>query len=327
MTAEKIKNMKAIQNAVDTNNFIGYLMWFSISECRIRRLALEEIFTKHGLPENKLPGPIWPRDAFRRATKAGEVKDYILSTDPNSPDYGKKLNLLVREVKTDGNAVIRQIVREIVDSKNVRLEYEPVAEVRLVEDRLEWNSMVVSPGIERESLAKIAKAYDMDKECYNGQHMRQVIWGILGTCSPLTVRPSGGVYFLPAAYEATMKKVQALVSDLNYYGVNGGKSALWSVPVIDEAEQREMLQTSLEDQVKSEANWLLQEMGKAKATGKPITQKQAQKFVEQTRALSKMVREYEDALELEVTTAKVKLETATTQALALLGSVDNNPFE
>lgn len=314
----RVDNLIAVNGAKVEIKFLGHLLWFTITDLRVTLEQLQEAFRQVGLDEAYLPKPINPRDAFRKATSKAEVKAYPL-------EEGKRLNLLVREVKCDKDLLIRQVVREVVDAKNVRLEYLPIANLRLMGNQGE--KVEVVPFIardnlypaERSVLGSIEADYEAEKVSYNGQNVRDLIMRVLRNCHPVAVRPSGGVYFIPEAYEATVESLKALVRLLNGYKITGYSCELWSVPVVDAEEQRAMVKQNLEEQVMAESKALLEELtGLLKAENVKIRTKTAQKYIEQVRALAAMVKEYEDLLDTKITTVRANLDLVKAQAMALL---------
>src|SRR5690554_103584 len=94
-------------------DFIGSLLWYTVTDCRISSSELSRLFAESGFSSTFLPKPINVRDAFRRSTKDVEIVKH-----PINGDNKKYLNLLVREVKMDKTVIVRQLVREVVDSEN-----------------------------------------------------------------------------------------------------------------------------------------------------------------------------------------------------------------
>jgi hypothetical protein len=295
--------------------FLGYLTWFSISDCRVTKSQLEAAFAAAGLDEKGLPKEISPRDAFRRACKAGEIRTQELGN-------GRFLNILIRDVKSDKDQIIRQLVREVVDAKNIRLEYLPVADLVFTEDNLHVIPRQLMNGHEQKSLRCIEEAYTVEKDHYNGRTIRDIVQDALWGCSPVSVRQSGGVYFVPEKYGDTMKSLQAFVKDVNNYVTTGGRSALYMIPVIDAEEQRQMLQESLEDQVKNETETMIEEMTKMLKSGLKVTQAVAQKYIERAKGLRSLVKEYAEVLDDQKLASKANDELAIKEAMALLEKVE-----
>lgn len=307
------QNLVALENAQDAEaKFLGRLCWYSVSDLRITREDLEAAFDAVGLDKAHLPRPLNARDAFRRATSAAEVK-----RQPG--DAGTYLNLLVREVKASPDLLVRQVVREIVDSNNVRLEYVPLANLRLERDRLTVEPLAPLSEAEEVMLDKVRQDYETERRHYNGRHMRDLVMEILERCSPVSVRPSGGVYFVPERHAGTLSALTGFVDRLNAHKINGGRCRFWHIPVIDAQHHRVMVAESLEDQVRQDSETLIREMTMLlKGEGRTLTEALATQYIDRVKALKKVVAEYEAFLEAQAIEARATLQLAMQQALALL---------
>lgn len=312
-------NLLVLDNKQFEANFLGRILWFTISDCRINYSQLETAFRNAGIDEKYLPKPISPRDAFRRATKIAEAKRVKLDND-------RYLNLLVREVKMSDDEIVRQLVREVVDSKNVRLEYLPVANMKLVND----TDFITEPIVPRHelyndediALLKVENEFDRCKDNYNGRHVRELVQNILNGCRPVAVRPSGGVYFVPEEFADTVQALSNMIRELSQYSIDAERSRMYHVPVIDVQEHRVMVAESLEDQVKNDSQSLIAEMAKILKDGRNITQKTAEQYINKVKDLKKMVAEYEDMLNTEILNVQECMNIALEQAKKLLENVE-----
>lgn len=317
----QVENLVAVQQVLGAEiKFLGSLLWYTISECRMTMADLEAAFSGAGLDKEHLPKPISPRDAFRRATTAAETRRREL--EKGKDHY---LNILIREVKVSENEIIRHLVREIVDSANVRLDYRSVVEVSLDHNVLMVNNLGYALNdIERAALERIRADFEIERTHYSARTVRTIVAEVLQGCDPVAVRSSGGVYFTPAKYETTIRAVQTFINDYAAAWVidKDAHSRLWTVPVIDVEEQRRMLEESLEDQIRSESAALVQEMAELIKGDRKVRQRTAEQYVERVRNLGRMVSEYEEMLETEVVTAKANLDLAMKEAMALLATVE-----
>lgn len=317
----KINNgsLLAIEDKTFAAHFLGRILWFTISDMKVRYEELQQAFNNAGIDEKYLPKPISPRDAFRRATKVAEAKRIKL-------DNEQYLNLLVREVKMADDEIVRQLVREVVDSKNIRLEYLPVANMKLLNDKDFISDPIIANNYlnNEESLAllKVENEFEHTKENYNGRHVREMVMNILNGCDPVAVRPSGGVYFIPEKYADTAQALSEMVRELARYSIDAERSRLWAIPVVDAEEHKVMVAESLEDQVKANSNSLIGEMTKILKSGRNITQKTAEQYVNKVKGLKKMVAKYEDMLNTEILNVQECMSIALEQARKLLDNVE-----
>ncbi len=313
------ENLLVLNDKQYEANFLGRILWFSISDCKVTYEQLKTAFNNAGIDEKYLPKPISPRDAFRRATKVAEAKRIKLDSE-------RYLNLLVREVKMSDTEIVRQLVREVVDSKNVRLEYLPVANMKLVNDTDFITEPIVSRGDlyndESIALLKVENEFDRCKDNYNGRHVRELVQNILAGCDPVAVRPSGGVYFVPECYSSTVEGLSAMVRELSQYSIDSERSRMYHIPVIDAVEHRVMVTESLEDQVKNESQSLVCEMAKVLKDGKTVTPKLAEQYISRVKELRMTVKKYEDMLQTEILGTQSAMDIAMQQARKLLDSVE-----
>ena len=311
-------NLVALENAPEGTKFLGRLLWYTISDMRINMDEIKEAFATAGVDEQYLPKPINARDAFRRATKEAEAKRIPME------EAGQYLNLMVREVAMDSDRIVRQLVREVVDSKNTRLEYLPIVEVSLYgENDFRTDMKVVDiSSQELDALAKIRTEFEQNKDHYNGRHIRDLVQRILSDCHPISVRSSGGVYFTPRAHEIGVNALQRLVKNLAPFGVSGDRTRLWTVPVVDADDQREMLSEGLEDQVNSESNALIKEITDIIKSGRKVKDTTARDFAQRARDLREKVKEYEVLLNDNIGAAQANLDLAMQAAVQLLERID-----
>lgn len=315
----KTDNLLVLNDSTFQTSFLGRILWFTVSEMRVSADQLKTAFQNAGIDEKHLPKEISPRDAFRRATKIAEAKRIKIDSE-------RYLNLLVREVKMSDDIIVRQLVREVVDSGNVRLEYLPVANLKLENDK----TFITEPLINRYdllndediALLKVENEFDKCQANYNGRHVRELVQGILSKCDPVSVRPSGGVYFIPECHSETVQALSDFVRELSQYSIDAERSRLFQVPVISAEEHKVMITESLEDQVKGDSQSLISEMAKMLKDGRTITPKLAESYINKVKGLRKLVEKYEDVLQTEIIGTQSAMDIAMQQARKLLDNVE-----
>ena len=316
----KVENLKAVQGGKGTEiEYLGSLLWMSISNgVRIKYQDLEKELAEVGL-QRMMPRKINPRDAFRRATKNIEVKR-------EANGAGRYINLLVRPVKTDAAEMVRQLVREVVDGQNTRLEYKPVVQFEIKKD---GNYAVIPLAsdlslIEQEAMRRLSSLYDEAVNTYEGDHIRRLVDRILNICSPVSVRPSGGVYFVPEKKAESMRSLKKLVQALAAYDKGSGTTRAWSIPVIDAQEHREMVEDSLEEQVINGSIAMIEEMKNLlNDPGQGITLSTIKQYTYHIKKMQRLVKEYEEMLDYQATKARENLDLAQKLAAKLMEKEDD----
>jgi hypothetical protein len=124
----------ATASAREEVSLLGYLFWFSVYEAEVGREDLIGAMADAGLDEGFAPGEISARDAFRRATGSLQRSRVPVDAYSQSRLFGterRHANLLVRDVRSNGKSVVRQLVREIVDAVGATLEHRAVGQFEL----------------------------------------------------------------------------------------------------------------------------------------------------------------------------------------------------
>jgi len=309
----RVENLKAIEGgkAVEIE-YLGCLTWTTVSDIlSIPTEDLKKAVEDVGL-EKFMPRPILPQHAFRRVTKMFECQK-----QPHGE--GTYINLLVREVKMGAGEVVRQLIREVVDGKNVRLDYKTVVQMEIKEGRLAVFSLIPKGDLIPAEAAAIEKLPQMMEDAMNhfdGTHVRYMIDVALKTCDPVSVRPSGGVHFIPQKHVGTIESMKQLCRQLNSYQ---GNVRMWSIPVIDAEEHREMIEEGLEEQVIAGSLRIIDEMKKImEQPDRKVTPKLAQGYAQRVRDLKDLVTQYEEFLEIQAVQARENLELARLQAVRFL---------
>jgi len=222
-------------NTDNTNNILGNLLWFTVSDLEILREDLIKLMQHSGVPEKYIPAPIRPTDAFRRATS--EVSGVINSVGDETTV------LMVREVLSDEERIVRHVILERRDKKQIRLSYDQIGSIEF-DRRTETIIASASEDSSRAAAVKSKMLFDRYRDYYSADHIRRMLKTVLDDCQAVGVRPSGGIYFVPRLYESTVKALSSLIKTLP-----GNTVELHLVPLIDAAEQRDMIEEKLRSHV------------------------------------------------------------------------------
>lgn len=322
------KRLVASENAGDSA--LGHLIWFSVGDLEITRSDIEDLAGSVNLPERLLPAPIRSVDAFRRAT--GEVGGTISGTEHINEV------LLVREVSSDKEGVVRHLIKETADKKNKRLIYNHCGTFKYDRERENmWGtaySEEVSPFVE-----KANTLFQKYKNYYTADHIRRMIKSALFECQSVPLRPSGAVYFIPKKHENTIRSLRDFVKQLP-----AESTEIHLMPVVDMDEQREMLEAKLRSHIASEVSKigaalggnpeiLTVKHGLRKLAGNlaevlksnpSFSKTVVNNAVEQFQAMSLQVKEYESLLETNLGEVRSTLDILRKQMVTMLDRVEND---
>lgn len=224
-----IHNVTAIQNP-SQGDYLGYLTWYSIPGQLIPENELRQKLQNAGLAESYMPNPINGSDAFRKASSSAESKIPL--------DNGSHRNILIREVFSNRNKIQRNVVFETVIPKDKKLGYK-TEEAVIEYDKKAKTINVIDCSMEAQDVVNQMKAnYQLYLSNYDSRAIRSMAAGILWKMSPVPVRVSGGVYFVPKMYEQELGKLTSFINSLD------GEAQ--KIPLVDSTEQRDMVKGKIQ---------------------------------------------------------------------------------
>ncbi|MBC2746211.1 MAG: hypothetical protein HF975_04245 [ANME-2 cluster archaeon] len=295
---------------------LGHLVWYSLRDVRIKRPELESLLQMSGIDSGNMPPEIRAPDAFRRATSS------ITTHTPRDIGDGKFENIMVRDVYSDSTEIVRHIIREETDSQNKRINYGKIGQI-VFNRQLEKLSVGIDPRFEHHK-AKIKKVYDEYIEYYTGKHIRDMVFRMLNSTTPVSVRPAGGVYFISKVYSGLVESLEQFVTDINGWGVPGTAEAVFeSVPMLDIEKQRRLIFDKYESQCAYSVDTTLNELSALLKSSKTPTKGVLAKYIDHVKDLKSGIAKYETLLEKEMDISRAKCQLLQEQVIQLLNKTSN----
>lgn len=302
-------SLLAVPREVDTAR-LGALVWYTVREItRPTRSEIQRAIVVTGLPAAAMPRPIAAGDALRRT-----VRD--LGTLPERTDStGRVIRLLLREAaQDDKDRLVYRLVRETADTSRVELDYAEVGEVQLHKPSGSLTALGyagLADETEKAVLDDVATTYRFNRDHYDSSAVRDMVGKALKTAHPVSVRPSGGVFFVGREHVGVVRKAAAFLASFQ------GDSRLYSVPVLDDEEARRMVGDSLEAQVDAEAGRVIENLRALLTAGRP-SEAATEAALRALGALTDLTTRYEELLQTRIDGARAALEAAQAQARRLL---------
>lgn len=309
---------------VDDDIVIGSIVWYTISKAKVTYPDLVEWFDELGLDSSFLPNDIKPVDAYRAATGSRVRFHYDL-------DDGNSVELLVREVDSTSDMVVRHIMRELRDPGKRRLSYEKVGEAIFYRPQKSQQHKVrfsVGGGaVDTAERAKIEtfvqgveQRYHELAEFLQSQALRAVIRNYLVFLNALPVKQSGGVYFVSRTRQDILNSLQELVSRFD----SGGDSSIHQIPLLDTGDQREMLSSALGDEVSKRCGALMDRLAalNERYDGQKIPADQFAKASSELQDIIDKTEEHVRDLDLGRESADATLDIAKQSLLTMMDRVE-----
>jgi len=331
--------------------FLGHLFYVSVADTFLTREELEAALAESGYADAEAkeltPKNLSERGAFRKAARRAEERVRRVPLD-GPGEAGPHANVLVREIRSTEEGLVWQVVREVVDADKVSLSYDPVYQLELRPPRKEAGEETSCLSVKRlpaaaaedsfsrvaraegEAVAEVRASYEFNRRHYDTDAVRRLLTNALKRCYPVTLRGSGGLYFVARDDEATVRRVARLAKGCaeRGRGRDGTKGSGYvmavAVPMVDEAGYRHVVADSLEDQVRRESGALHEEMRKILKGEAKASAGLRRRYVERVRALSKNVKAYEELLKTEIDGARSGLELAGAAAMRLMDLPDED---
>lgn len=303
---------------LNTEELLGFLEFHSIGELRIHKEQLGDLFDKNGLDPKYVPRQIKAHDAFRRATKQAQSS---ISIDFNGNP--SKARLLVREVISDNNMVVRHLVREIVDSANEVLEYNTVGKFILQKKTgtmdVSWDHYYLNE-YPYDVLINDTKDLFIDwTEYHTRETVRTMVSNIIKDMNNVSIFPRGKATFIPRDKRHTLENLRGLIDDLEDFHINNGESVIEVIPMIDTVDQREMVQRRVEAELTMETNMLLADFAELLSQDKTSV-KTVKRYAQRVVDLQDRLDEYETLIERKMQVLGQQLD----DALARIKVTENN---
>jgi hypothetical protein len=212
---------------------LGDLLWWELAAASVNRPDLVKLWVQGGLPTELLPEEPTAEKAFKTAARETQVGH----TDR-----------LLRLAKDDELEVVFGIVNEQRDG-NGGLEYHQQARITL--DRQTGNLLSDQPA--DNMVQKLMARFQELKTLHTTDDVRRTITRALDSFAAVTLRHGGGVYWTPAVYAASLRRLQAIIEKL-------GQSKMHLVPITATKEGQAALAQAAKASIEEELTALQTEM-------------------------------------------------------------------
>lgn len=272
-------NTSAIRKYMDDTGelpadaLLGHIVLYTVNDGEYRHNDVELWFDELNLNPAFLPEPNRPVDAYKKATAAADEFEYDL------PD-GNTAQVLVRDVMSDSEMIIRHLIREVRDPRRKRLAYGKIGEAVFYRPKVAGGKAQI--GSERFRLNvdnaallnderrpldalvhRISQSYDRHCNAMDGMKMRAVIRDYVKSLNAVAVK--SGVYFVHVTRKDELERLRTFVDRL------GNGCTMQMIPLVDLKEQRSMVIEAFQTEAEKALTEVVQEIARVRATRATIT--------------------------------------------------------
>lgn len=304
--------------------FLGSLLYFTISNADVNLEQAHQDLADLGLRTDTLRKRLRPVDAFNKATREFAHKF--------KPQDGIRSEIMVRAVGVDGEQVHRHLVleRAVVErGKKRRLAYDKVGEVTFVRGELKkgeysghsvsarQTTEFISRGLTDEEegflaarLDTFGSRFDHLLHYMDSHAVRTAIREYIYRLSGVLVRESGGLYFVHQGHVEELTKLKGWVESVG--------STFHMLPLLNLAEQRDMILEAFEEETIAEVERLMGEMKKILSDpSRMIEATTFDNYGQRAAELTSKVAEYNEMLGARADRASIEVSLYKQQVLQL----------
>jgi len=287
------------------DTLLGHMAFYYMPGVKLEQTALEDLFAQNNLSANYLPAKIHGHDAFRRVTSSVVTNGHITITDRNNFQYNAKLN--IDEVRSDQDYIVRTLGRKIIDPVNDNVEYATVGRIKY--DR-SIESVTVYPeheyareyDYENNILNPISSQFREAVQYHNKDTVRSIINRVFKNLQPVTIIK--GAYFIPKTYETEILNLQGAIQGLEMYATDPSeKPDMKLIPLLDTAEQRDMIHSKASEELIKDTDSLVKELTDALLANKETKDMTILRLNAELLALKEKASEYSALLDVKLSNA------------------------
>lgn len=301
-------------DTVATHPAIGQLVWFSVNDVHVKQTVLAAELAAHGLG-HYAPNMRAASDVFRTVTK--DLQRTITHDD------GTKSKVMIRDVTANRDQVVRRLVVEHVDGAGQRLSYRQTWEllfeklvgtvkVRPIQELggdVFTRNRYIDPDLTDDFAPLVLDEFRRLSDSINADGVRSLIKRTLDGSHAVSVRPTGGVFFVPQAHVAN---VEALIKATRF--IDGTQVIALTITAQD-AGTNDMLASAVTDETLTDADDMIAEFGDALFAGKPVSKRRLNTMHEKFEHLRDRLTAYKDLVRDDLSTADAALLLLESQLL------------
>jgi hypothetical protein len=208
-----------IQALTTGGRHLGDLCFWQLSDASVDRATFEARWQAAGLAKELLPEPPTPEKALKTAVREAGVGQ-------QTPQKSR----LIRVAVENEESLVFAVVLEEKHPDTGTLTYAQEAKVSM--DRALGN--LTSDNDQHEVVQSIVSKFGRLRDTHTADDVRRTITRTLASFSAVTLRESGGVYWVPQPFARELRQLQKCIQQF-------GSSEVYLIPVHDSADANRTL--------------------------------------------------------------------------------------
>jgi Family of unknown function (DUF6744) len=332
-----IRDLNGVEASTSQLPLIGYTVFWRLAGIRVSHPDLERALQATGF-DKYLPVQPTPRVALRRAlaewirAKQRIARTFQLQQDDEVQDMndGRRSRTLIRIINRAGSEhLVYALVAEDIDFSTLGLSYGTALRILLHKRTGEMICTTEAEGVidaQRESQQvtnELAPYWRQYRDLFIARDLSQMMRGIIDGMNAVSLRQSGGVYFVPASERDSLLRLRQLIADIPQ--VVDLDPFVCALGVPNAAEAKRGLSKAVHAGLLDEINSLRGELVRVSESGERVREKTiAQRLVIYKRLKAK-AEMYQDLLGIRQDQVRAGVTELEREALNLLVA-DSNPL-
>ena len=287
---------------------LGNLLFMSVTDVEMSSNDLEKIFDDNGLNKSYIR-PIFPSDAFRRATSS--FKNMPCGIKDTKTQDLINASIVIDETNNTDEKIVRVASLKLVDRADEMSNYIPF--MRIVFDKTTEQVMVShiasavynvgtdtytkdSRYVISQPVQKIENSvgnlYQHLRTTHNKDTIRNIIKRIVDSMQPVTLMQSGICKFVPIKHKDTLYGLKGALMDMNNFALNS-ENAVEIIPLIDTDEQRDNIMLNMERETKEQLLKLTTDLQALLSKKSKLTTRSANAYIQRFKELRQKSEDYQ----------------------------------
>lgn len=307
-------------DTTQTGNTLGRVFWFSVGECEVTVEELRNHYYRLNIPMEYFPHDPRMPDVFKNVCMLHHEKKGTMTVNGETVHYTD----MVRP-----NGAKRELVRE---TKHEKLRHINMGV---------WELMEVKPGeysihsecfepefceVFKQVTKELESEFAYYANVYRGKNIRDTLRNVIYSLPYISMRDTGGVYFVPETHADILDKMSQLMKILNLrHAKTATTTEIITLPVVDSAPHRDMLVVKYESDAKGKIDDMLKRTTEILKLRVKISPKTFAGMVEEKNRLNEVKKKYEEILQRQMDTTNQELDFLKEQLAKLMqdGLVDD----
>ena len=273
MVVNKSQLVSQFTEGTKTLDICGFLCWWTVKRVDIIREQLIALLKQCGIDEKFARSHNY-RAAFIRSLR--ELEE----------------NRIIRPVEENSGAMVYQFTAETqVDEESVKLKYDPETLVTIDKGVYRKTKNIAQAITGREDIRqRLIDLFEEKKDKYHSSDITRLIQRIFSERADIvSLRETGGVYYVPTEFEGVLQSVAQLVNNI-------GNSSFEFFPLPDVEACRSAVANAVDNEMRVDLEKMEEEVKLVENGDKEVTQRWRNHKVKTLEKIAERITRYQDVL-------------------------------